>query len=108
MRRIADGGIDGDGFGNFGEEVWRDWNLRARLPFVACSKGKFFGLLSDRRRRHIAALKEDCGEAEDQDGLSPKHENGAAESVRGEAASEMEQIAAVVNLKRLAPVKMSN
>jgi hypothetical protein len=52
---IADGGIDG--FSNFGEQVWRDGNLRIAY---------------------------------------------------GVAASEMEQIAAVVNLRRLAPVIMSN
>lgn len=47
-------------------------------------------------------MRKEGGEAQDEDGLSPKHENGAAESAGGEEASEMGRIAAVVNLKRLA------
>jgi len=53
-------------------------------------------------------LSEESGEAEDEDGLRRKHKIRAAERACGVEASEMEQIAAVVNLKRLAPVKMSN
>jgi len=54
-------------------------------------------------------LSEGNGEAQDEDGLSPpNHEISAAERACGVEASEMEQIAAVVNLRRLAPVKMSN
>jgi hypothetical protein len=37
---IADGGIDGNGFDNFGEEVWRDGNLRISLPFAARISGR--------------------------------------------------------------------
>ena len=43
MRGIADGGIDG--FGNFGEQVWRDGNLRTNLPFAARFHGELFRLL---------------------------------------------------------------
>jgi len=53
-------------------------------------------------------LSEESDEAEDEDGLRQKHKISAAERACGVEASEMEQIAAVVNLKRLAPVKMSN
>jgi hypothetical protein len=108
MRGIADGGIDGNGFSNFGEEVGRDGNLQSNLPFAARFQGKLFRLLGDGSGRHVAVLGKKGGEAEDEDGLSPNHETGAVERVCGEEASEMEQIAAVVNLRRLAPVKMSN
>jgi hypothetical protein len=40
--------------------------------------------------------------------LVQEHEIGVAESACGEEACEMEQIAAVINLRRLAAVKMSN
>jgi len=43
MPGIADGGIDG--FGNFGEQVWRDGNLRINLPFAARFHGELFRLL---------------------------------------------------------------
>jgi hypothetical protein len=108
MRSVADGGIDGNGFSNFGKKVRRDGNLRTRLALAAGFEREFFSLLGNRGGRHIAALRKEGSEAEDEDGLSPKHKNGAAESTSGEEASEMAQIAAVVNLKRLAPVKMSN
>jgi hypothetical protein len=65
-------------------------------------------LPGDGNGRHVAALSKEGSEAKDEDCLSPKHENDAAESAGGEEASEMGQIAAVVNLKRLARVKMSN
>jgi hypothetical protein len=53
-------------------------------------------------------LREECGEAEDEDGFRANHEISAVERACGEEASGMGQIAAVVNLRRLAPVKMSN
>jgi hypothetical protein len=68
MRGIANGGIDGNGFGNFGEQVWRDGNLRTNLPFAARFHGELFRLLGDGSRRHVAALSEESGEAEDEDG----------------------------------------
>jgi len=107
MRGFADGGIDGYGFANFGEQVSRDDNLRTTCPsrraFTADSC-----VCLDGSRRHVAALSEESDEAEDEDGLRQKHKISAAERACGVEASEMEQIAAVVNLKRLAPVKMSN
>ena len=57
MQGIADGRVDGNGFGYFGEEVWRNGNLRANLPFAAGLQGEFFHLLADGNRRHVAALR---------------------------------------------------
>jgi hypothetical protein len=65
-------------------------------------------LPGDGSRRHVCALREECGEAEDEDGFRANHEISAVERACGEEASGMGQIAAVVNLRRLAPVKMSN
>ena len=53
-------------------------------------------------------MSEESGEAEDEDGLSPNHKISAAERACRVEAFETEQIAAVVNLRRLAPAKMSN
>ena len=108
MWGIADSGIDGNRFCDFGKKVRRDWNLHSNLPFAAHCPRQFFGLSVDGSGRHVATLSKESGEAEDEDGLSPKHENGAAASTSDKEASETEQIAAVVNLKRLAPVTMSN
>src|SRR5208283_849266 len=90
---------------NLGEEIWWDGNLWTNLPFAARFQGKFFRLLSDRNGSPVAALSKESGEAEDEDGLSPNHKIDAAERGCGEEAREMEQIAAMVNLRRLAPVK---
>jgi len=76
---------------------------RSRRAFTADSS-----VCLDGSRRHVAALSEESDEAEYEDGLRQKHKISAAERACGVEASEMEQIAAVVNLKRLAPVKMSN
>jgi hypothetical protein len=78
------------------------------LSFAARFQGKLFRLLGDGNGRHVATLSKESGQTEDQDGLSPKHELGVAESACREEASEMAQNAAVVNLRRLAAVKMSN
>jgi hypothetical protein len=102
------GGIDAYGFGNFGEQVWRDGNLRTNLPFAARFYGELFRLLGDGRRRHVTALSEESGEAQHEDGRGQNHKISAAERACGVEASEMEQIAAVVNLRRLAPVQMNN
>jgi hypothetical protein len=99
MRGIAGGEIDGYGFDNFGEQVWRDGNLRTNLPFAprfAANSSVFLAT------GHVAALSEESGEAEDEDGLSQNHKISTAERACGVEASEMEQIAAVVNLRRLA------
>jgi hypothetical protein len=95
-------------FGNLVEEVWRDGNLQANLPFAARFQGKLFRLLGDGDGSRVSALRKESGEAEHEDDLSPSQEISAAERACGEKASEMEQIAAVVNLGRLAPVKMSS
>jgi hypothetical protein len=100
MRGIADGGIDGNGFGNFGEQV-----SRMGICGPTCPSRRTLPFAWNGSSRHVA---EQSGEAADQDGLSPNHKIRAAERVCGVKASEMEQIAAVVNLRRLAPVKMSN
>ena len=77
------------------------------MPFTSRFYGERFRLLGDGSRRHVAALSEESGKAEDEDGPSQNHKIRAAERVpRG--AFEMEPITAVVNLRRLAPVKMSN
>ena len=45
MRGFTEGGIDGYGFGNFGEQISRDDNLRTTLPFAAGFYGALFRLL---------------------------------------------------------------
>lgn len=64
------------------------WEFRTNLPFAARFHGELFRLLGDGSRRLVAALSEESGEAEDEDGPSQNHKISAAARACGVGLSK--------------------